>query len=116
LAVANAVGTHVDNVIINSMIEVTTARRISRNLLATAVEIDFSVRVTDAVAAALLVSSGSLNKDKLDAELVKQVRVLLVSRSSMRVHIRYIQQNIHKTFVVGGPLFLFTYQILISTQ
>jgi len=70
-AVANAVVTPVDNVVINSMIEVTT-RRVSRKLLATAVEIDFSVRVADKAAASALVSSGSLDKDKLDAELVNQ--------------------------------------------
>jgi len=57
------------------MIEVVTARRASRKLLATVVEIDFSVTVTDAAAAVTLVSSGALNKDKLDAELVKEVRV-----------------------------------------
>jgi len=54
------------------MIEVTT-RRVSRKLLATAVEIDFSVRVADKASASALVSSGSLDKDKLDAELVNQV-------------------------------------------
>jgi len=52
------------------MIQVTTARR---KLLSNAVEIDFSVRVTDAAAAAALVSSGALAKDVLDTELVKQV-------------------------------------------
>jgi len=87
-AVANAAATHIDNVIINSMIEVTTARRVSRKLLATAVEIDFSVRVIDATAAAMLVSSGALNKDKMDAELEKQVRVFSVSKPSISVHIR----------------------------
>ena len=71
-AVANAVVTPVENVVINSMIEVTT-RRVSRKLLATAVEIDFSVRVADKASASALVSSGSLDKDKLDAELVNQV-------------------------------------------
>jgi len=57
------------------MIEVITARRVSRKLLATVVEIDFSVTVTDGAAAVTLVSSGALKKDKLDAELVKEVRV-----------------------------------------
>ena len=71
-AVANAVVMPVDNVVINSMTEVIT-RRVSRKLLATAVEIDFSVRVADKAAASALVSSGSLHKDKLDAELVNQV-------------------------------------------
>ena len=61
--------THVDTVSINSMKQVTTVRRVSRKLLATAVEIDFSVRVIDAVAAA------ALAKEKLDAQLVKQVCV-----------------------------------------
>jgi len=51
------------------MKQVTTVRRVSRKLLATAVEIDFSVRVIDAVAAA------ALAKEKLDAQLVKQVCV-----------------------------------------
>jgi len=57
------------------MIEVITTRRVSRKLLATVVEIDFGVTVTDAAEAVMLVSSGALNKDKLDAELVKEVRV-----------------------------------------
>ena len=67
--------THVDTVSINSMKQVTTVRRVSRKLLATAVEIDFSVRVIDTVAAAMLVSSDALAKEKLDAQLVKQVCV-----------------------------------------
>jgi len=52
-----------------------TARRVSRRLLAIAVEIDFSVRVVDAAAAATLVSSRALDQDKLDVQLVKQVRM-----------------------------------------
>jgi len=49
------------------------ARRFSRKLLAVAVEIDFSVRMADEASAAALISSGALNKDRLDAQLVLQV-------------------------------------------
>jgi len=84
--VAKVVVTHVVTVDINSIKEVTTTRQLSRQLLSTAVEIDFSVRVTDVVAGAALVSSGALAKDKLDAELVKQVCVLVF----MRVNIKYV--------------------------
>jgi len=71
-AVANAADTPVDNIVINAIKEVTTTRRTSRKLLATAVEIDFSVKVADAAAANVLVSSGKLGKDKLDAQLILQ--------------------------------------------
>jgi len=84
--VAKVVVTHVDTIGINSIKEVTTTRQLSRQLLSTAVEIDFSVRVTDVVAGAALVSSGALAKDKLDAELVKQVCVLVC----MCVNIKYV--------------------------
>jgi hypothetical protein len=87
LAVANAGAMDVDNVIINSVIQVITARRVSRKLLATVVEIDFSVRVTDAGAASTLVSSGVLSKDNLDGELVKEVRV----RVFICVKIEYVR-------------------------
>ena len=84
--VASVVATHVDTVSINSIKEVTTTRHLLRQLLSSAVEIDFSVRVTDVVAGAALVFSGALAKDKLDVELVKQVFVLV----SMRVNIKHV--------------------------
>jgi len=74
-AVGLSVDTPVDNVIINKKTEVTTARRVSRKLLATVVEIDFSVKVVHAAAATALIASDKLSKGKLDAQLILQVIV-----------------------------------------
>jgi len=74
-AVGLSVDTPVDNVIINKKTEKTTACRISRKLLVTVVEIDFSVKVVDAAAATALITSDKLSKGKLDAQLILQVIV-----------------------------------------
>jgi len=74
-AVAIAASTPIDNVVVNSKKEKTTARRVSRKLLATSVEIDFSVKVADAAAAGALVASDRLSKANLDAQLILQVFV-----------------------------------------
>jgi len=72
LGVAKSVDTPFENVVINSITQV-TARRVSRKLLAIAVQIDFSVRVADAAAASALVSSGALDQNKLNVQFVNQV-------------------------------------------
>ena len=51
----------------------TTSRRVSRKLLATALEVAFSVRVADKAAGKKLVDDKLLTKANLDAELEKQV-------------------------------------------
>jgi hypothetical protein len=51
---------------------VTTSRRVSRKLLATALEVAFSVRVADKAAGKKLVDDKLLTKANLDAELEKQ--------------------------------------------
>ena len=85
-AVAIAASTLVDNVVVNSKIEKTIARRVSRKLLATAVEVDFSVKVADAAAATALVASGRLSKADLDVQLMLQVFVHLYIRIYVYVY------------------------------
>ena len=102
LGVANAAVTHVDSVVINFLDEEKTVRRVSRKLLATAVVIDLSIRVKDKDAADVLVSSLVSSvarrnfKDKLNAELAKQVcvRVLVKYMCNYHIHLYlYLYSN-----------------------
>jgi hypothetical protein len=73
-AVANAVGAPADNVVIKSVTEVKSSRRVSRKLLqAGSVQVDFYILVKDEAAGKAMVSSGNLEMAKLNAELDKQV-------------------------------------------
>jgi hypothetical protein len=72
-AVANAVSAPADNIVIKSVTEVTSSRRVSRKLLAVSVEVDFYILVKDEAAGKAMVSSGNLEIAKLNSELGKQV-------------------------------------------
>ena len=72
-AVANSVGTHVDNLYIKSVVEKTSSRRVSRYLLAVSVEVEFAIRVPDAAAQAAMIANDGLAEAKLNTELAKQV-------------------------------------------
>jgi len=72
-AVANSVGTPVDNLYIKSVVEKTSSRRVSRKLLAVSVEVDFAIRVKDAAAQTAMIANDGLKEANLNAELAKQV-------------------------------------------
>jgi len=71
-AVANSVGTPVDNLYIKSVVEKTSSRRVSRKLLAVSVEVDFAIRVKDAAAQTAMIANDGLKEANLNAELAKQ--------------------------------------------
>jgi hypothetical protein len=72
VASAGSGSTPVENIFIKSVTEV-TSRRVSRKLLAVSVQVDFYIVVKDEAAGKAIASSGNLEMEKLNTEIVKQV-------------------------------------------
>ena len=71
-AVANSVRTSVGNVYILSVLEKTSSRRVLRQLLAAAVEVELGIRVEDTAAQTAMLANEGLTQARLNDELVKQ--------------------------------------------
>jgi hypothetical protein len=71
-AVANSVRTSVGNVYILSVVEKTSSRRVLRQLLAAAVEVELGIRVEDTAAQTAMLANEGLTQARLNDALAKQ--------------------------------------------